>query len=74
MTARANPVPKLASRTSSQKCVPSMQDGSKTTFNAIRQRLDRRPLINCSPLFITIADQSHPQKAFSQSPNGIQSP
>jgi hypothetical protein len=74
MTASANPHRRLASRTSSQKCVPSMQNRFKTAFNGIRERLDRRRLINCSPLFITIGDQSHPRKAFSQSPNGIQSP
>jgi len=45
MTASANPRRRLASRMSSEECVPAMQNSFKTTFNGIRERPDRRPLI-----------------------------
>ncbi len=45
MTASANPRRRLASRTSSDECVPGMQNSFKTTFNGIRERPDRRSLM-----------------------------
>jgi hypothetical protein len=74
MTASANPRCRLAPRTSSQECVPSMQNSFKTTFNGIPERLDRTWLMQ-----LLTACQHHrrrwqPQKAFTQSRNGIQYP
>jgi len=51
MTASANPRYRLASRTSSQKCVPSMQNSVETVFNGIRKRLDRRRLMQLLTAF-----------------------
>lgn len=74
MTTSANPRYRLAPRTSSQECVPTMQNGFKATFNRIPERLDCRRLIERRTGFHHHRRRWQPQKAFSESLNSIQYP
>jgi hypothetical protein len=68
MTASANPRCRLAPRTSSQECVPTMQNSFKTTFNSIPKRLDADGSCNCSPLSITLGDIGRSKKHSANHP------
>jgi hypothetical protein len=74
MTDYTNPRYRLAPRTSSQTSAPSVQNGFKTSFNGITEWLDRRPLMQLLTALLHPRRTCQSQKAFSQSPNGIQSP
>jgi hypothetical protein len=74
MTDYTNPRYRLAPRTSSQTSAPSVQNSFKTTFNSIPKRLDCGRLMQLLTAFHHPRRTCQSQKAFSQSPNGIQSP
>jgi len=74
MTASANPRCRLAPRTSSQQCVHNLQNSFTITFNPIPERLDYRQLMQLLTAFHHHRRRSKPTKAFTGSPNGIQSP
>ena len=74
MTASANPRCRLAPRTSSQECVPTMQNSFKTTFNSIPKRLDCGRLMQLLTAFHHHRRHWQIQKTLSESPNGIQYP
>jgi hypothetical protein len=74
MTASANPRYRLAPRTRSQQSAPSMRNGFKTTFAAIRERRDCGPLIQLLTGFHLQRRRTPCPKAFSQPRNRIQYP
>jgi hypothetical protein len=74
MTAFANPLCRLALRTSSQQCLPSIQNSVITTCNGIHQRLHATPLIQLLTACHIHRRRSQPRKTFAQSQNTIQYP
>ena len=74
MTASANPHCRLAQRTSSRQCLPSMQNGFITEFNGIPERLDRRTFTQLRPACHRLRRPWQPPKALNQSRDGIQYP
>ena len=62
MTASANPRSWLAPRTSSQECVPSMQNRFKTTFKGIPEQLACSRLMQQLTASIAIGGDTTPKK------------
>ena len=74
ITASANPSCRLAARTSSLECAPSMQNSFISTFNPISKRLDCRQLRQLLTACHHHRRRRQPQEAFTQSRNSIQYP
>jgi hypothetical protein len=76
MTASANPRYRLAPSTSSQKPVPSICNGFKTTFQGIPEPLDRRRTMQLLTAFHHHRRRWRPTKHFAnhQTPFNIHNP
>jgi hypothetical protein len=74
MTTLANPHCRLAPRTSSPQCVPSMQNSLRRTLHAIPKRLDFRRIMQVINSFHHQRRKTPPPKSRIELLNTIQSP